>query len=123
MRFLVDLLLRFNIIIAVIILRSFYEIKRLLAFFNVNKINIKVNTSQFKQNEIKVIIVIALIKTYVKVKIFIKNIIILTKYTAQVQLLKRSLVLNSKVRDVKAYTVKFFLRRRSFCRYFMYDEN
>ena len=71
-------------IIAIIILKRFYEIKRSLIFFNVNEIDIRVNASQFKQNEIKVIIIIELVKTYVKVKIFIKNIVILTKYTAQV---------------------------------------
>ncbi len=57
----------------------------------------RVNASQFKQNEIKVIIVIELVKTYAKVKIFVKNIVILTKYIVQVQLLKKSLILNSKV--------------------------
>ncbi len=71
-------------IIAIIILKRFYEIKRSLIFFNVNEIDIRVNASQFKQNEIKVIIIIELVKTYVKVKIFIKNIVILTKYTIQV---------------------------------------
>jgi len=68
-----------------------------LTFLNINEIDIKVNASQFKQNEIKVIVTIELVKIYAEVKIFIKNIVILTKYTAQVQLLKRSLVLNLKV--------------------------
>ncbi len=49
-----------------------------------------------------------LIKIYIKVKIFIKNIIIFTKYITQVQLLKKSLILNLKVRDVKAYTINSF---------------
>ncbi len=48
MRFLINFLLRLNIIIIIIILRSFYEIKRLLIFLNVNKINIRINTFQFK---------------------------------------------------------------------------
>ncbi len=48
MRFLIDFLLRLNIIIIIIVLRRFYEIKRLLTFLNINKINIKVNASQFK---------------------------------------------------------------------------
>ncbi len=97
MRFSVDFLLRLNVIIAIIVLKRFCEIKRSLIFFNVNEINIRVNASQFKQNEIKVIVIIKLVKIYTEVEIFIKNIVILTRYTAQVQLLKRSLVLNSKV--------------------------
>ncbi len=84
MYFLVNLLLRLNMIIIIIVLRRFYEIKRSLTFLNVNEIDIRVNTSQFKQNEIKVIIIIELVKTYIKVKIFIKNIVILTRYTTQV---------------------------------------
>ncbi len=81
MRFLIDFLLRLNMIIAIIVLRRFCEIKRLLIFLNINEINIRINASQFKQNKIKVIIIIKLAKTYAKVKIFIKNIVILTKYT------------------------------------------
>ncbi len=108
MRFLVDFLLRFNIIIVIIVLRRFCEIKQSLTFLNVNEIDMRVNASQFKQNEIKVIIIIELIKIYAEVEIFIKNIIIFTKYITQVQLLKRSLTLNSKVRDVKAYTINSF---------------
>ncbi len=84
MRFLVNFSLRLNIIIVIIVLRRFYEIKRSLTFFNVNKIDIRINASQFKQNEIKVIVIIELVKTYVKVKIFIKNIVILTRYIIQV---------------------------------------
>ncbi len=108
MRFLIDFLLRFNMIIAIIVLRSFYEIKRSLTFLNVNEIDIRIDASQFKQNEIKVTVIIALVKIYAEVKISAKNIVILTKYTTQVQLLKKSLALNSKVRDVKAYTINSF---------------
>ncbi len=71
-------------IIAIIVLRRFCEIKRSLTFLNVNKINIRVNAFQFKQNEIKVIVIIELVKAYAEVKISVKNIVILTKYTAQV---------------------------------------
>ncbi len=84
MRFLVDFLLRLNMIIAIIILRRFCEIKRSLTFLNVNEIDIRVNASQFKQNKIKVIIIIELVKTYAEVKIFIKNIVIFTRYITQV---------------------------------------
>ncbi len=84
MRFSVDFLLRFNMIIVIIVLRSFCEIKRSLTFLNVNEIDIRVDASQFKQNKIKVIIIIELVKTYAEVKISVKNIVILTKYTTQV---------------------------------------
>ncbi len=97
MRFSVDFLFRLNMIIVIIVVRRFCEIKRSLAFLNVNEINIRVNASQFKQNKIKVIIAIELVTTYAEVKIFIKNIVILTKYITQVQLLKKSLILNLKV--------------------------
>ncbi len=108
MRFSVGFLLRLNMIIAIIVLRSFCEIERSLTFLNVNEIDIRVDASQLKQNEIEVIIAIELVKTYAEVEIPVKDIVILTKYTAQVQLLKRSLALNSKVRNVKAYTVNSF---------------
>ncbi len=44
MRFLVNLLLRLNMIIIIIVLRRFYEIKRSLTFRNVNEIDMRVNT-------------------------------------------------------------------------------
>ncbi len=80
MHFSVNSSLQFNIIIAIITLKSFCKIKWSLTFLNVNEINIKVNAFQFKQNEIEVIVVIELVKIYAEVKIFIKNIVILTKY-------------------------------------------
>jgi len=48
-----------------------------LTFLNVNEINIRVDASQFKQNEIEVIVIIELVKIYAEVKISVKNIIIL----------------------------------------------
>jgi len=95
-------------IIAIIVLKSFCEIKQSLTFLNVNEINIKVDASQFKQNEIEVIVAIELVKIYAEVEISIKNIIILTEYTAQVQLLKRSLVSDLKVQNVEAYMIDSF---------------
>jgi len=79
-----------------------------LTFLNVNEINIRVDASQFKQNEIEIIVIIELVKIYAEVKISVKNIIILMKYTAQVQLLKKSLVSDLKVRNVEAYMIDSF---------------
>jgi len=79
-----------------------------LTFFNINEIDIRIDASQFKQNEIEVIVAIELIKIYAKVKISIKNIIIFMKYTVQVQLLKRSLISDSKVQNVEAYMINSF---------------
>ncbi len=45
MRFLINFLLRFNMIIAIIVLRRFCEIKRSLTFLNVNEIDIRINAS------------------------------------------------------------------------------
>ncbi len=108
MQFSVDSSLRFNMTIAIVVLKSFCKIKWSLTFLNINEINIRIDASQFKQNEIEVIIAIKLVKIYAEVEIFIKNIIILTRYTAQVQLLKRSLVSDSKVQNVEAYTINSF---------------
>ncbi len=108
MQFSVDSSLWLNMIIAIIVLKSFCEIKQSLTFLNVNEINIKVDASQFKQNEIEVIVAIELVKIYAEVEISIKNIIILTEYTAQVQLLKRSLVSDLKVQNVEAYMIDSF---------------
>ena len=79
-----------------------------MTFLNINEINIKVDASQFKQNEIEVIVAIKLVKIYAKVKISVKNIIILTKYIAQVQLLKRSLISDLKVQNVEVYMIDSF---------------
>ncbi len=108
MQFSVNSSLQLNMIITIIILKSFCKIEWSLTFLNVNEINIRVNASQFKQNEIEVIVAIELVKIYAEVKISVKNIIILTKYTAQVQLLKRSLVSDLKVRNVEAYMIDSF---------------
>ncbi len=82
MQFSIDSSLWFNMTIIIIILKSFCKIKQSLTFLNINEINIRVNASQFKQNEIKVIVAIELIKIYAEVKISVKNIIILTEYIA-----------------------------------------
>ncbi len=108
MQFSIDSSLWFNMIIAIIVLKSFCKIKWLLTFFNINEIDIRIDAFQFKQNEIKVIVAIELVKIYAEVKIFIKNIVILTKYTAQVQLLKRSLISDSKVQNVEVYMIDSF---------------
>ena len=94
--------------IAIIVLKSFCKIERSLTFLNINEINIRVNASQFKQNEIEVIVAIKLVKIYAEVEISVKNIVILTEYTAQVQLLKRSLVSDSKVQNVEVYMIDSF---------------
>ncbi len=108
MQFLVDSSLWFNMIITIIILKSFCEIKQSLTFLNINEIDIRINAFQFKQNEIEVIVVIELVNIYAEVEISVKNIIILMKYTAQVQLLKRNLVLNLKVQNVEVYMIDSF---------------
>ena len=82
MQFSVNSSLQLNMTITIIVLKSFCKMKQSLTFLNINEIDIKVNASQFKQNEIKVIVAIELIKIYAEVEIFIKNIIILIKYTA-----------------------------------------
>ena len=108
MQFSIDSSLWFNMIIAIIVLKSFCKIKWSLTFLNINEIDIRIDAFQFKQNEIKVIVAIELVKIYAEVKIFIKNIVILTKYTAQVQLLKRSLISDSKVQNVEVYMIDSF---------------
>jgi len=79
-----------------------------LTFLNINEIDIRINASQFKQNKIEVIVIIELVKIYTEVKISVKNIVILMKYTVQVQLLKRSLVSDSKVQDIETYMIDSF---------------
>ncbi len=84
MQFSVNSSLQLNMTITIIVLKSFCKIERLLTFLNINEIDIRINASQFKQNEIEIIVAIKLVKIYAEVEIFIKNIIILTRYTAQV---------------------------------------
>jgi len=79
-----------------------------LTFLNINEIDIRIDASQFKQNEIEFIVVIELVKIYAEVEISIKNIVILMRYTAQVQLLKRSLVSDLKVQNVEVYIIDSF---------------
>ena len=108
MQFSVDSSLQLNITVVIIVLKSFCEIKWSLTFLNINEINIKVDASQFKQNEIKIIVAIELVKIYTEVKISVKNIIIFIEYTAQVQLLKRSLISDLKVQNVEVYMIDSF---------------
>ncbi len=82
MQFSVDSSLQLNMTIIIIVLKSFCKIEWSLTFLNINEINIRIDASQFKQNEIEVIVAIELVKIYAEVEIFVKNIIILTKYTA-----------------------------------------
>ena len=95
-------------IIAIIVLKSFCKIEWSLTFLNINEIDIRIDASQFKQNEIEVIVAIELVKIYAEVEISVKNIVILTEYIAQVQLLKRSLVSDLKVWNVEAYMIDSF---------------
>ncbi len=104
----VDPSFRPNMTTATTVLRSFCGIERPLAFLNVNGTDIRVGASQSKQNEVEAIVATELAKAYAEAGIPAKDIVILTGYTAQVQLLKRSLALDPKVRDVEAYTVDSF---------------
>lgn len=91
--------------IVIIVLSSFYEINRFLTFLDVKKFIIRVDANRFKQNEIEVTVVTQLIVIYVDVEILIKNIVILTRYIAQIQLLKRILITQLQVQNVEAWTI------------------
>jgi len=111
MLFKIDMTLHLNIAFATAVLNIFCNIAVFIVFINVNsKINM-INIIKFKQNDIEVEIKFSLIIDYIKTKIFSINIFLLILYLIQIALLKKKLMSDLQMKNVKTCTINVYQKK------------
>jgi len=111
MLFKIDMTLHLNIAFATAVLNIFCNIAVFIVFINVNsKINM-INIIKFKQNDIEIEIKFSLIIDYIKTKIFSINIFLLILYLIQIALLKKKLMSDLQMKNVKTCTINVYQKK------------
>ena len=123
MLFKIDMILHSNIAFATAVLNIFYNIAAFITFINVNsKINM-IDIIKFKQNDIEVEIEFSLIIDYIKIKIFSINILLLISYSTQITLLKKKLMSDLQMKNVKTCMIDVYQEKEKSMIIFMMIEN
>ncbi len=121
--FKIDMILHLNIILAIAVLNIFCDIAASIAFINVNsKINV-INVIKFKQNDIEVEIKFSLIVDYIKTEIFSINIFLLILYLTQIALLKKKLISDLQIKNVKTCMIDVYQKKEKLMIIFMIIED
>ncbi len=121
--FKIDMILCSNITLAIIVLNIFYNIAASIAFINVNsKINM-INIIKFKQNDIEVEIKFSLIINYIKTKILLIDIFLLILYLTQIALLKKKLMSDLQMKNVKICMIDVYQKKERSMIIFMMIED
>jgi len=106
--FKIDITLHSNIAFATAVLNIFCNIAAFIVFINVNsKINM-IDVIKFKQNDIKVEIEFSLIVDYIKTEISLIDILLLILYSTQIALLKKKLMLDLQMKNVKTCMINIY---------------
>ncbi len=109
--FKINMTLYLNIAFATAVLNIFCNIAAFIVFINVNsKINV-INIIKFKQNDIKVEIKFNLIINYIKTKIFSINILLFILYSTQIALLKKRLISDLQMKNVKTCMINVYQKK------------
>ena len=117
------MILHLNIILAIAVLNIFCDIAASIAFINVNsKINV-INVIKFKQNDIEVEIKFSLIVDYIKTEIFSINIFLLILYLTQIALLKKKLISDLQIKNVKTCMIDVYQKKEKLMIIFMIIED
>ena len=121
--FKIDMILHSNIILATAVLNIFCNIAAFIAFINVNsKINV-IDIIKFKQNDIEVEIEFRLIVDYIKTEIFSINILLLILYLTQIALLKKKLMSDLQMKNVKTCMIDVYQEEEKLMIIFMMIED
>ncbi len=119
MLFKIDMTLCLNIAFATAVLNIFCNITAFIAFINVNsKINM-IDIIKFKQNDIEVKIKFSLIINYIKTEIFSINILLLILYSTQIALLKKKLMSDLQMKNVKICMINVYQEKEKLMIVFM----
>ncbi len=117
------MILHSNIILATAVLNIFCNIAAFIAFINVNsKINV-IDIIKFKQNDIEVEIEFRLIVDYIKTEIFSINILLLILYLTQIALLKKKLMSDLQMKNVKTCMIDVYQEEEKLMIIFMMIED
>jgi len=112
-----------NIAFATAVLNIFCNIAAFIAFINVNsKINV-IDIIKFKQNDIEVEIKFSLIIDYIKTEIFLINILFLILYLTQITLLKKKLMSDLQMKNVKTCMIDVYQEKEKSMIIFMMIED
>ena len=123
MLFKIDMTLHSNIALATAVLNIFCNIVAFIAFINVNsKINV-IDVIKFKQNDIEVEIKFSLIVDYIKTEIFSINILLLILYSTQIALLKKKLMSDLQMKNVKTCMIDVYQEKEKSMIIFMMIED
>ncbi len=121
--FKIDMTLHSNIALATAVLNIFCNIVAFIAFINVNsKINV-IDVIKFKQNDIEVEIKFSLIVDYIKTEIFSINILLLILYSTQIALLKKKLMSDLQMKNVKTCMIDVYQEKEKSMIIFMMIED
>ena len=121
--FKINMTLHSNIAFATAVLNIFCNIAAFIAFINVNsKINV-IDIIKFKQNDIEVEIKFSLIIDYIKTEIFLINILFLILYLTQITLLKKKLMSDLQMKNVKTCMIDVYQEKEKSMIIFMMIED
>ncbi len=119
----INMILCLNIAFAIAVLNIFCDITVSITFINVNsKINM-IDVIKFKQNDIEVEIKFSLIVDYIKTEIFSINILLLISYSTQIALLKKRLMSDSQMKNVKTCMIDIYQEKEKSMIIFMMIED
>ena len=109
MKSVINLSKRFNIDKIINVLKSQYEFDKSTIFLNIVEISQQIDVNKSKQNEIKFVLSIHLVRLLIKIEIFAKKIIIFIDYIAQKSLINCFIIDNfDELEDVKTHIVDEF---------------
>jgi len=121
--FKIDMTFHSNITFATAVLNIFCNITAFIMFINVNsKINM-IDIIKFKQNDIKVKIKFSFIVDYIKTKIFLIDILLLVLYLTQIALLKKRLMSDLQMKNVKTCMINVYQEKEKSIIIFMMIED
>ncbi len=121
--FKINMTLHSNIILTTAVLNIFCNIAASIMFINVNsKINM-IDVIKFKQNDIEVKIEFNLIVDYIKTEILLIDILLLISYSTQIALLKKKLMSDLQMKNVKTCMIDVYQEKEKSMIIFMMIED
>ncbi len=121
--FKINMTLYSNIILTTAVLNIFCNIAASIMFINVNsKINM-IDVIKFKQNDIEVKIEFNLIVDYIKTEILLIDILLLISYSTQIALLKKKLMSDLQIKNVKTCMIDVYQEKEKSMIIFMMIED
>ena len=113
MKFLIDTIERLNIEIVIKTLKQRYDISTLAMFLNTFEINKRIDVDKFKQNVKKLILTLKIARDLIQNEVSSKDIVMLTDYTTQKNLINRILMKHFILSDVQTHIIDAFQKEET----------